>query len=315
MAAARAKSYRLGNAELRATILDYGGIVQSLEFGGTNVVIGFADAEDYRRQAHPYFGALIGRFGNRIAHGTFELDGKRYQVPCNDGANSLHGGSVGFDKLVWDVVGSTERTLELHLVSADGDQGYPGTLDVSVTYQITDDDGLRIDYLANTDAPTVLNLTNHAYFNLAGIGLIRDHRVWINADHYLPVDDALIPTGEILEVARTPFDLRAPVAMQREYDHCFVMNGWDGTLRLQARVVEPASGRTLEVLTTEPGLQFYTGNMLDGSVGFPRGAAFCLETQHFPDAPNHLDFPSTVLRPGETFRSSTVYRFSRSNRG
>jgi aldose 1-epimerase len=327
--------HSLSNGRITARILPLGGIVQSLLVPDAhrqvdNVTLGFAAPEAYQ-QPHPYFGALIGRFANRIAGGRFRLDGEPIEVPLSDGPNSLHGGPHGFDKCTWDVAASDARTLLLAYVSRDGEEGYPGTLNVDVTYTVTDDDALRLDYKATTDRTTVVNLTNHTYFNLAGEGSghVYDHVVWLNADAYTPVSATLIPTGAIEAVDGTPFDFRTPTAIGarirdahaqlgygRGYDHNFVLNNWDGTVQLQARVLEPSSGRVLEVWTTEPGIQFYTGNLLDGTLVGSRGAryrsgdAFTLETQHFPDSPNQPDFPSTVLRPGETYRSTTIYRFT-----
>ncbi|WP_232049935.1 aldose epimerase family protein [Actinoplanes sp. OR16] len=318
---------------LRVRILSYGGIIQSIEVpdrdGVTaNVALGFADVQGYIDHPGPYFGAIIGRYGNRIAKGRFTLDGASYAVPVNNGSNSLHGGVTGFDRRVWkcrEISGG----IELSHVSPDGDQGFPGELSTTVTYTLTDDNDLRIDYAATTDAPTVVNLTNHSYFNLTGAGSGSDvygHLLQINASGFLEVDGGLIPSGEILPVDGTALDFRTPVAIGERirsnepqlllgggYDHNWVLDG-DG-LREVARVVEPRSGRTLTVLTTEPGMQFYSGNFLDGTFAGAEGSAyrqgdgFALETQHFPDSPNHPSFPSTVLRPGETYRSTTIYRF------
>ena len=295
-----------------------------------NVVLGCSTLDDYR--ASPYVGATIGRFANRIARGRFVLDGVVYEIPCNDGAraNVLHGGPVGFASVTWSVVKATESAIVLRHVSLDGDQGFPGRLDVTVTYRL-DDDALRIDYTATTDAPTVVNLTNHAYFNLAGAraGSVLDHELVIEADAYLPTDAALIPTGEVRAVAGTPFDFRRPtaigaridgddpqLALAHGYDHTWVVRGTAGTLRPCAFVREVRSGRTLACATDQPGVQFYSGNFLDAvdsrANGLHRYApreGFTLETQHFPDSPNRPAFPSTVLRPGATFRSTTIYRF------
>jgi aldose 1-epimerase len=326
----------LGNAHgMRVTILTYGGIVQSLEVpdrnGATaNVVLGFDEPQGYLDHPGPYFGAVIGRYGNRIAGGRFTLDGVAHEVPVNNGPNSLHGGTAGFDRQLWSATPIGPDALELSHVSPDGDQGYPGTLSVTVRYTVTGDQALRIDYRATTDAPTVVNLTNHSYFNLAGAGSsdVYGHLVQINATHFTPVDASLIPTGDFAPVARTPLDFRRPVAVGdriREahpqlrhaggYDHNWVLDRTGDGLFAAAQVTEPVSGRTMEVLTTEPGVQFYSGNFLDGTIAgrggvlYRQGDGLALETQHFPDSPNRPAFPSTVLRPGGTYRSTTEYRF------
>ena len=298
-----------------------------------DVTLGYKDFAGYLADTS-YFGSLVGRYANRIAKGRFTLDGKTYTLATNNGPNSLHGGPTGFQKRVWAakvVSGPDGDALELTYVSRDGEEGYPGTLTAKVVYSLRADGGLVIDYEATTDAPTVVNLTNHAYFNLAGEGegTILGHEMQIEADATTPVDPTLIPTGEKWTVEGTPFDFRKPVAIGARidaadeqlkfgggYDHNYVLRGKAGELRPAARVVEPKSGRVLEMLTTEPGVQFYSGNFLDGSVtgksGKPyvRRGAFCLEAQHFPDSPNEPSFPSVVLRPGETYRQTTVYRFS-----
>ena len=298
-----------------------------------DVTLGYKDFAGYLADTS-YFGSLVGRYANRIAKGRFTLDGKTYTLATNNGPNSLHGGPTGFQKRVWSakvVSGPDGDALELTYVSRDGEEGYPGTLTAKVVYSLRADGGLVIDYEATTDAPTVVNLTNHAYFNLAGEGegTILGHEMQIEADATTPVDPTLIPTGEKWTVEGTPFDFRKPVAIGARidaadeqlkagggYDHNYVLRGKAGELRPAARVVEPKSGRVLEMLTTEPGVQFYSGNFLDGSVtgksGKPyvRRGAFCLEAQHFPDSPNEPSFPSVVLRPGETYRQTTVYRFS-----
>ncbi|WP_337060412.1 aldose epimerase family protein [Kineococcus sp. G2] len=335
--------YTLTGGDVTVRILTYGGIVQSLEFpdreGRTaNVVLGFDDLEGYLagNNPGPYFGALIGRYGNRIAGGRFTLDGAEHQLPLNDGPNSLHGGDDSFDKRVWDaeaLPGHHTAGLRLTLVSPDGDQGYPGTLTTEVTYTLDRFSQLTIDYRATTDAPTVVNLTNHSYWNLAGegTGTIYDHELTIHADAYTPVDATLIPTGEIAPVAGTPMDFRDPTAVGarirepfqqilfgRGYDHNWVLDR-ESTDELEEAAVlhDPASGRTLTVSTTEPGLQFYSGNFLDGTlVGtsgkvYRQGDGLALETQHFPDSPNQPGFPSTVLRPGEEYRSTTVFALTR----
>jgi len=296
-----------------------------------DVTLGYRDFAGYLGDAS-YFGSIVGRYANRIAKGRFTLDGKTYSLATNNGPNSLHGGPTGFQKRVWTpkvVSGMDGDALELTYVSKDGEEGYPGTLTAKVVYSLRKDGGLAIDYSATTDAPTVVNLTNHAYFNLAGEGdgTILGHEMQIEADAYTPVDATLIPTGERRPVEGTPLDFRKPVAIGARidaadeqlkagggYDHNFVLRGAAGELRLAARVLEPKSGRVLEVLTTEPGLQFYSGNFLDGKVvgksgkAYVRRGAFCLEAQHFPDSPNQPGFPPVVLRPGQTYRQTTVYR-------
>ncbi|MGK5555335.1 aldose epimerase family protein [Actinomadura kijaniata] len=322
-------------AGLRARVLTYGCVVQTLEVPGrdggrANVVLGCSTLEDYLTGSR-YFGAVVGRYGNRIAGGRFRLDGREHRLPVNNGPNSLHGGERGFDKHVWEVTGSGPDRVTLARVSPDGEEGYPGTLRAEVTYTLTDD-ALRIDYRTTADAPTVVNLTNHSYFNLAGedSGDVYGHVLTVEADRYLPVDGHQIPTGKVAPVEGTPFDFRAPRAigerLRDPHPQLLVGSGYDHTLVLRdapagaplpaARVEEPGSGRTMEVLTTEPGVQFYSGNFLTGSVvgtggrAYRQGAGFCLETQHFPDSPNQPAFPSTVLRPGETRTSTTVFRFS-----
>jgi aldose 1-epimerase len=283
------------------SVLTYGGIVQRVELGGVNLVLGYDDLEGYTSEAYwasmPYYGAIIGRYGNRIAGGRFTLDGREYSLPLNNDPNSLHGGELGFHARVWDaepVAGGVRLTR----TSPDGECGYPGTLDVAVTYSLDAEDRLRIDYAATTDAPTVVNLTNHSYWNLAGGGTIDDHELRIAASRYTPVDAGLIPTGELADVAGTPMDFRAARRIgDYDYDHNWVLEG-DVWLR------DPSSGRTLTITTTEPGLQFYAGGMLS----VPR-TGLALETQHFPDSPNRPDFPPTLLRPGETFTSTTVLAF------
>jgi aldose 1-epimerase len=332
-------------------VLTYGGIIQSLETPDANgdvdnVVLGFDDLEGYVQNNNPgpYFGALIGRYGNRIAGGTFELDGQTYQLPVNNGPNTLHGGPKGFDTKVWaaaDVSGDDVAALELELVSPDGDMGFPGTLTTTVTYSLDADSNLSIHYEATTDAPTVVNLTNHTYWNLdgEGSGSIYDHQLQLDASGYTPVDETLIPTGEIAPVEGTPFDFREPTAIGERirendqqllygqgYDHNWVLDreddgareGSDSEDALEEAAVlhDPDSGRTLTVTTTEPGIQFYSGNFLDGTlVGtsgriYRQGDGLALETQHFPDSPNQPAFPSTVLRPGEVYDSTTVFGLS-----
>jgi aldose 1-epimerase len=335
--------YTLSLGVIEVTVLSYGGIIQAIRVpdrDGTvaNVALGFATIEDYvNYNVEPYFGALIGRYANRIANGSFTLDGRTYQLPVNNGPNSLHGGIRGFDKYVWaaeeirepDAVG-----VRLSRVSPDDEEGYPGALAVDVSYWLTTGNQLRIDYHATTDAPTVLNLSNHSYFNLAGEGSgpVFDHVLTLNAGHYTPVDAGLIPTGEIIPVAGTPFDFRLgqPIGARiREgdpqlvtghgYDHNFVIDRpspADQSLTVAATVHEPGSGRRLEIQTTEPGIQFYSGNFLTGALvgtsgrSYRQSDGFALETQHFPDSPNRAGFPSTILRPGKEYRSTTVYTFA-----
>lgn len=320
----------------RLKVLSYGGVVQSLEIPDrhgryANVSLGFADLGSYVSDS-PYFGALIGRYGNRIARGRFTLDGTEYQLPVNDGPNSLHGGDQGFDKRVWDVTPSGPAALTLTYTSPDGEMGYPGTLSVTVTYTLTEDGDFRIDYEATTDAPTVVNLTNHTYFNLSGegSGSIENHELTVAASRYTPVDDTLIPTGELASVAGTPFDFRRPKAVGADLragaEQILIAQGFDHNLVLDKGITrrpehaitlyDPASGRQMDIATTEPGVQFYSGNFQDGTLTGTSGRtyrqsdALCLETQHFPDSPNQPEFPSTVLRPGETYRSTTVHSFS-----
>ncbi|MFF8903897.1 aldose epimerase family protein [Streptomyces olivaceoviridis] len=334
------KVYRwsLENGGTRLKVLSYGGIVQTLELPDrrgryANVVAGFDDIADYVAKS-PYFGALIGRYGNRIGKGQFTLDGTSYQLSVNDGDNSLHGGAKGFDKHVWDVEPFTRGSdvgLHLHYTSVDGEMGYPGTLRTTVTYTLTRHGDWRIDYAATTDKATVVNLTSHVYWNLAGegSGTIEDHELTIAASRYTPTDSGLIPTGELAEVAGTPFDFRHAKPVGRDiragheqqvrakgYDHNWVLDkGITAGPEHIATLRDPRSGRTLKIATDQPGLQFYSGNFLDGTLTgtggrtYRQGDALCLETQHFPDSPNHAGFPSTVLRPGQTYRTSTLHTF------
>jgi len=328
--------YTLTNsAGMQAQITNYGGIVTSLlvpdRTGGLrDVVLGFDRLDGYLGR-HPYFGAICGRYANRIARGRFTLNGVQYTLSRNDGENHLHGGVRGFDKVVWQGQEHGASALRLAYVSPAGEEGYPGRLTVLVTYELTEGNELRIDYLASSDADTVLNLSHHGYFNLAdgGASDVLTHQVTIDADHYLPVAADLIPTGEVRRVEGTPMDLRGGAAIGtrvdgsdeqlmfgRGYDHTFVLDGQSGQLRRAARVYEPASGRLMEVFTTEPGVQFYTGNFLDGTVAGKAGVAYrprhglCLECQHFPDSPNQPQFPTTVLKRGQTYTQTTLYRFS-----
>ena len=325
--------YTLANRNgLLAKIATFGGILTELHVPDRqgnlgNIVLGFDNLRQYE-EGHPYFGATIGRYGNRIAHGRFTLDGRPYTLATNNGPNHLHGGVKGFDKVVWSARAGESAdgpSLELRYISPDGEEGYPGTLTVTVIYTLTHHNELRIDYKALTDAPTLVNLTNHSYFNLAGpaSGTVLDHILHINADHYTPTDDTLIPTGQIAVVADTPLDFRQPARVGGRigelsiggYDHNFVLNAGPGKPHLAARVEEPTTGRVMEILTTEPGVQFYSGIHLDGSIRgiggvYPKYGGMCLETQHFPDSPNKPHFPSTVLRPGQTYATSTAHRFS-----
>jgi aldose 1-epimerase len=347
--------YTLTNARgMSVSILTYGGIIQSLTVPDrrgrpANVTLGFADLAGYLSpayaKANPYFGAIIGRYGNRIGGAKFTLDGTTYTLDANNGPNSLHGGFTGFDKVMWNAqeVPPSGGTVGLRLsrVSPEGEgcaspgvscTGYPGTLTVSVLFTLDNDNNLRFDYTATTDKATVVNLTNHSYWNLAGegSGTIEHHLLRLNADAFTPVDETLIPTGEIRPVAGTPFDLRTfhaigerirdndrQLIFGKGYDHNFVLNPNQGSgLNLAAQLLDPSSGRELTILTDQPGIQFYSGNFLDGSLygtsghAYRQGDGLALETQHFPDSPNKPDFPSTRLDPGQTYRSSTVYAFS-----
>ena len=324
--------YTLVNANgMKVKVTNYGGIVTSLEVPDKNgkfedVVLGYDKLDGYLKDS-PYFGALIGRYGNRIAKGKFTLNGKTYTLATNDGANHLHGGLKGFDKVVWDAeIVKTENSvgLKLSYLSKDGEEGYPGNLSCSVTYTLTNENELKIDYEATTDKPTPVNLTHHGYFNLAGQGNcdILNHVMMINADKYTPVDDGLIPTGELKSVKDTPMDFTTPEKIGARieqvkggYDHNYVLNNQSGKMALAARVYEETSGRVMDVFTTEPGIQFYSGNFLDGTITGKSGKVyhkyygFCLETQHYPDSPNKPKFPSVILNPGETYTHHTVYKF------
>jgi aldose 1-epimerase len=323
-------------------IADYGGTIVRLRAPDRNgkladVTLGFNSVESYPKQS-PYFGALIGRVGNRIAHGSFTLDGHAYTLAKNNTPGgigcTLHGGRVGFDKVIWEAEPTArdgQPALRLRYTSKDGEEGFPGTLQVEVLYSLTQDNGMRIDYNATTDKATPVNLTNHAYFNLAGegSGTILDHVLMLHAKRYTPVDKGLIPIGKIAPVAGTPFDFTTPHAIGERvnaddeqlrhgggYDHNFVLDSQDGSLAPAGYVYEPKSGRKMEIFTTEPGLQFYCGNFLDGTIKGKSGGAYihrgaiALETQHYPDSVNQPAFPSTILHPGETYRSTTIYRFS-----
>lgn len=313
-------------------ITNYGGRVVSLKVPDKkgamgDVVLGFDSLDGYLND-NPYFGALIGRYANRIGHAQFTLNGALYKVPKNDGDNSLHGGARGFDKVVWTPRELPDGGLELTYLSKDGEEGYPGNCKVTVVYHLTDANELKIEYAATTDKDTVVNLTNHSYFNLAGSGDILGHMLTLTADHFTPVDGGLIPTGELKAVAGTPFDFRKSTAigariekadeqlkLGKGYDHNWVLNRKGDSLAMAAKVEDPSSGRVMEVWTTQPGIQFYTGNFLDGTIKgkgdqvYARRSALCLETQHFPDSPNKPKFPSAVLKPGAEFKSTTVYKF------
>jgi aldose 1-epimerase len=322
---------------MEARIATYGGIVTHLTAPDRkghldDVVLGYETLADYIKNS-PYFGALIGRYGNRIARGQFELNGVQYKLATNNGPNALHGGVTGFDKVVWKATRSavTENGPQLTLTysSRDGEEDYPGKLDVTATYTLTDDNALRLDYSATTDKDTVVNLTQHSYFNLRGHGDVLGHVVQINADRFTPVDETLIPTGKLQPVDGTPFDFRKPTAIGtrlnaadeqlrfgKGYDHNWVINKPQQGLALAATVYEPDTGRVLEVSSTEPGLQFYGGNFLDGSITGKGGqvyafrSGFCMEPQHFPDSPNKAQFPPVLLKPGQTYRNTIIYRFS-----
>ena len=323
---------------LQLTAISYGGTITSLKVPDKNgrvadVVLGFdSPAQYFADPPPPFFGAIIGRYGNRIAKGKFALEGKTYTLATNNGPNHLHGGNKGFDKVLWNI--ETPKDGQASAVftrkSPDGEEGYPGNLSVRFVYTLTDKDELVIEYHATTDKATPVNLTNHSYFNLAGEGSgdILGHELMINADRYTPVDDTLIPTGQLAPVAGTPFDFRKPTAIGarieqndqqikngKGYDHNWVLNRPGAGLQLAARLTDPKSGRTMEVRTTEPGLQFYSGNFLDGTIKGKHGHVYghrnglCLETQHYPDSPNQKTFPSTILRPGQSYDSKTIYAF------
>jgi aldose 1-epimerase len=330
------KAHTLTNKNgLQATVIDFGAILTEMivpDKAGkmADITLGCDKLEDYVKGT-PYFGATTGRVGNRIAKGEFTLEGKKYTLAKNNGPNHLHGGVKALDKQVWkakEIPGATSNSVEFTYTSKDGEEGYPGTLAIKVTYTLTDNNELRIDYEATTDKATPVNLTNHAYWNLAGhaAGEILGHEVQLVADRYTPTDDTLIPTGKIVPVKGTPFDFTTPKTIGSRigeikgdpggYDLNFVLNSEGKKLALAARVVDPKSGRVLEIETTEPGIQFYSGNFLDGKqvgkggVMYKKHTGFCLETQHFPDSVNQPSFPSTILKPGDTYRTTTVHRFS-----
>ena len=327
--------YTLSNESgVSVDVLNYGGIIQAIHAPDragnlADICLGF-DSLDAYLAPHPFFGVLVGRFANRIGKARFSLDGAKIALARNNGVNHLHGGIHGFDKKIWQTgpfQNSDVCGLRLAYTSWDGEENYPGTLNAQVTYTLTGNE-LRIDYTATTDKATILNLTNHAYFNLAGQGDILGHRIQLHADFFTPIDDTLITTGEIRAVDGTPLDLRQPTVIGAAidaadaqigfgggYDHNFVVRGTPGALRPAARVTEPTTGRVLEVETTQPGVQFYSGNMMPAALAgksgliYPRRGGFCLETQHFPDSPNKPQFPSPVLRPGQRYEQTTVFRF------
>jgi len=334
--------YKLDNGRgITVEVLSLGGIMHSVNLPDrngrtTNVSANLETVADYER-ARPFFGTIVGRYGNRIAGAKFTLDGQEYTLAANNGPNSLHGGHQGFDTVVWDVQSFGQSSLfgrgnsiglVLKYTSKDGEEGYPGSLDVTVVYRLDANNRWTMDYTATTDKPTVVNLTNHTFWNLAGYpNTNHDHVLTLNADHYLPTDNTLIPTGELAPVAGTPFDFRTPHRIGERihqvegdhfaggYDHCYVLNQRRRRqMTLCANVYEPTSGRVMRIDTTEPGVQFYAGNFLNGSLkafghSYEKHGAFCLETQHFPDSPNQPEFPSTVLRPGEVYRTTTVHTF------
>lgn len=328
--------FTLANAKgMQMTVTNYGARVVTLlapDRAGkmADVVLGFDSLDDYLK-TNPFFGAIAGRYGNRIGKAHFTLNGVEYKLAANNGPNSLHGGDKGFDKKVWTAKQDGPQRLELSYVSKDGEEGYPGTMTTKIVYSLTDDNAFRIDYTITTDKDTVKNVTNHSYFNLAGAGEgdILGHQVTLYASKFTPVDAGLIPTGELRPVDGTPFDFRQPhtigeridapdeqIKLGKGYDHNFVLDGAMGSLHPVAKIVEPKSGRVLDVSTTEPGVQFYSGNFLDGTLTGKGGKVYkqryglCLETQHFPDSPNKPDFPTVVLKPGETYQSTTIYKFS-----
>jgi len=325
--------YTLANSQgMKAKIMTYGATLVALEVPDKNgvsedITLGHDHLEGYLK-ASPYFGATVGRYANRIAQAQFQLNGQTYHLAANDGPNHLHGGLKGFDKVIWQATPVKEKDwvgVHFSYFSPDGEEGYPGNLKVTVTYQLTSDNQLKILYEAETDKPTPINLTHHGYFNLHGQGKgnILDHLLMINADYFTPVDKQLIPTGEIKLVKGTPWDFTSPHPIGQRiqevpggYDHNYVLNKEEGELSLAARVFEPQSGRIMEIYTTEPGLQFYSGNFLDGSITgkagrvYPKHSGFCLEPQHFPNSPNQPNFPSTILQPGEKYKSQTIFKFS-----
>jgi len=327
--------YTLSNTSgMQAKILNYGGIVTSLivpdkQGNMGDVILGFTSFEGYRQKNDPYFGALVGRYANRIAGGKFTLDGKTYTLATNDHGNSLHGGIKGFDKVMWKAERSGDSSLKLTYHSKDGEEGYPGNLDAQVIYTVTSGNSLKIEYTATTDKATPVNLTNHCYFNLSGgkDSTVLNQQLQLNADTYTPVNERLIPTGKIAGVKGTPMDFTKMKAIGKDiekvkggYDHNWILRKKGNALEKGASVYDPTSGRVMDVFTTEPGIQFYTGNFLDGSLQFTKNGtkyikhgALCLEAQHYPDSPNQPSFPNTILKPGETYRQTSVYKFSFKN--
>ncbi|MDR2037059.1 MAG: galactose mutarotase [Bacteroidales bacterium] len=329
--------YILTNSNgMEVSVTNYGAKIVSVHVPDKDgkmidVVLGHNNIEEYLSSEEPYFGAVCGRTGNRIAKGKFTLDGKEYQLAINNGPNNLHGGIKGFNAVVWDARQINEQTVELTYVSPDGEEGFPGTLTSKISYQLTEENAVKIDYEAKTDKATIINLTNHSYFNLSGAGdpYIGDHSLTINADTYLPTDETAIPYGKAEPVAGTPMDFRTPheigeriednfqqLIYGKGYDHTYVLNKENNELSLCARAVSPKTGITMETYTTEPGVQLYTGNWMTGNFvakngkRYPMRSAFCLETQHYPDSINQPQFPTVILRPGETFKSQTIYKFS-----
>lgn len=325
--------YTLTNTKgMQVSIINYGGTITRLIVPGKNdsladVVTGFDSLAGFLQKGNPYFGALIGRYGNRIAKGKFTLGGKEYTLAGNDHGNSLHGGNKGYDKVYWNIEKMPgDTSLKLTYTSKDGEEGYPGNLNVQVVYTLTQDNGVKLEYTATTDKATPINLTSHAYFNLSGgkDSTILDHELMISAARYTPVNDQLIPTGKMDAVAGTPMDFTTSKKIGRDiakvtggYDHNWILNKNDSSLTMVATLSDTASGRVMEVWTTEPGLQFYSGNFLDGTLTHTKAgkkyvkyAALCLETQHYPDSPNQPAFPSAILKPGETYKQTTVYKFS-----
>ena len=320
--------YDLSNSKgVSASIINYGAILISLRMPDRNgnageVTLGFDTLEGYLSD-HPYFGATVGRVANRIARGRFTLNGREYTLARNNGENHLHGGVRGFDKVVWHAESDTKSdsaSVSLSYTSPDGEEGYPGTLDITVVYTLTEDNELRIDYTATTDAPTPVNLTNHTYWNLAGSGSIVNHNLTLFADHYVPVGDDLIPTGEIRHVGNGPFDFKLGKRIDQDiddvggFDHCWVLDKKEGELAEAAELYLPDNGRFMKILTTQPGIQFYSGNFLDGIVGrkgmrYEKHHGLCLESEYLPDAINQESFASPVVNPGETYRETTVHRF------